>query len=244
VRMFLGAFGIECCQVSMESDCDDEALRNAVWAGEKGCGEWTPTPPSGDGWMLSDIFDTEDGPYALFIRRKPPEPKKSRRERYAAPAPSASPTADQLAAAHAAGRTQGLEEAAAAVEQHDRAGREWIPGSLWGQLSSEAASRIRALLAASPANQVEETAAYPSEMPPALRQVLSLMLWHTGPVAHVLRAGGADIKTRAEDEQAHVLHWLIQLALEHGDAWRDRASERVSEIRAAISASKESEKRE
>lgn len=79
VRMFLGAFGVECCQVSMESDCDDEALRDAVWAGEKGCSEWFPTQPEGEGWLLSDIFDTEDGPYALFIRRKPKEPKKSRR---------------------------------------------------------------------------------------------------------------------------------------------------------------------
>lgn len=88
VRMFLGAFGIELCQVSMESDCDDEALCEAVWAGEKGCGEWVPTPPEGEGWLLSDIFDTEDGPYALFIRRKPKELKKSRRERYAAAAPA------------------------------------------------------------------------------------------------------------------------------------------------------------
>ncbi len=84
VRMFLAAFGVECCTVSMESDCDDEALRDAVWAGEKGCGEWTPTPPDGEGWILSDIYDTEDGPSALFIRQKPKDPGMSRRERQAA----------------------------------------------------------------------------------------------------------------------------------------------------------------
>ncbi|KAK54849.1 hypothetical protein L576_1710 [Bordetella bronchiseptica OSU054] len=38
-----------------------------------------------------------------------------------------------------------LEAAAAAVENHQRAGRQWIPESLWGRLSGEAAARIRAL---------------------------------------------------------------------------------------------------
>lgn len=93
VRMFLGAFGIDLCQVSMESDCHDEALFDAVCAGEKGCGEWMPTTPEGEGWLLSDIFDTEDGPYAQFIRRKPKEPKKSRSEHLTSPTPSAAPVA-------------------------------------------------------------------------------------------------------------------------------------------------------
>ncbi|MEK7945762.1 hypothetical protein WKR98_13480 [Pigmentiphaga sp. YJ18] len=38
-----------------------------------------------------------------------------------------------------------LEEAAAAVEQHDRTGRSWVPDSLWGNITREAAGRIRAL---------------------------------------------------------------------------------------------------
>lgn len=38
-----------------------------------------------------------------------------------------------------------LEAAAKAVEQHDRRGRAWIPGSLWDTLAKEAAGRIRAL---------------------------------------------------------------------------------------------------
>lgn len=74
--------------------------------------------------------------------------------------------------------------------------------------------------------------AYPSEMTPALQEVLSLMLWNTGPIAHVLRDGGAEIKPKAEDEQAHVLHWLIQLALRHDEAWRSRAVARLNEIKA------------
>lgn len=42
-------------------------------------------------------------------------------------------------------RDAALDEAATAVEQHDRKGREWVPGSLWDQLTREAAGRIRAL---------------------------------------------------------------------------------------------------
>ena len=80
---------------------------------------------------------------------------------------------------------------------------------------------------------------YPEAMTPALSEVLSLMLWHTGNIARALRAGGVDIKTRAEDEQAHVLHWLIQLALDHGDAWWDRACDRLREIQEAVRAGKE-----
>jgi len=40
---------------------------------------------------------------------------------------------------------QALEAAATAISEHDRKGREWIPGSLWDQLSREAAVRIRNL---------------------------------------------------------------------------------------------------
>ncbi|GJG92883.1 hypothetical protein [Cupriavidus pauculus] len=82
VRGFLLAFGIECEAVRMETDCDDEALIEAVWEGAS-CAPWAPTPPDGDGWMLSDIYDTEDGPVALFIRKKPAEPHKTRRQRQA-----------------------------------------------------------------------------------------------------------------------------------------------------------------
>ncbi|SUW10769.1 Uncharacterised protein [Bordetella bronchiseptica] len=45
-------------------------------------------------------------------------------------------------------RNAALEEAAAAMDDHCRAGREWIPGSLWDALSREAGARIRALKAA------------------------------------------------------------------------------------------------
>ncbi|MFY2996277.1 hypothetical protein ACOTH8_23405 [Achromobacter xylosoxidans] len=65
----------------------------------------------------------------------------------------AAPQASALNAGYTRGRADGfdaghgaaLEKAAAALEDHRKAGREWVPGSLWDTLSREAAARIRAL---------------------------------------------------------------------------------------------------
>lgn len=42
-------------------------------------------------------------------------------------------------------RATALAEAADAVSAHDRAGREWVKGSLWGTLTNEAVARIKEL---------------------------------------------------------------------------------------------------
>jgi hypothetical protein len=67
VDKFLEAFGIETRFRSMESDLPDLHER---WCDEglDDCSEWTPTRPEGDGWLLLEIYDTEDGPYAMFGR--------------------------------------------------------------------------------------------------------------------------------------------------------------------------------
>lgn len=48
-------------------------------------------------------------------------------------------------AAWQAAYAQALEDAARAITDHQRAGREWVAESLWDTLSREAATRIRAL---------------------------------------------------------------------------------------------------
>lgn len=68
------------------------------------------------------------------------------------------------------------------------------------------------------------------EMTPAICEVLGLMLWHTTPLGQVLRSAGASIRPKAEDEQAHALLWLLNIALEHGDDWRKVASKRLDEM--------------
>jgi hypothetical protein len=64
---FLEAFGIETRFVGAESDSPDFAER-WIEEGLTDCSEWIPTPPEGEGWLLLEIYDTEDGPYAMFGR--------------------------------------------------------------------------------------------------------------------------------------------------------------------------------
>lgn len=83
---------------------------------------------------------------------------------------------------------------------------------------------------------------YPTEPTDALLEVLGLMLYTTTPIAHALRTAGTDIPKRCEEEQAYVLHWLIQLALQHGADWRARAGKSLDELRAASQADGENGK--
>lgn len=69
----LAVFGIEAAFVCMESDAPDEVTeRYFDTETDPSCADWTPTPPAGDGWALLEIYDTENGPYALFGRAMPP----------------------------------------------------------------------------------------------------------------------------------------------------------------------------
>lgn len=75
--LLLLAFKLETAFVGMESDCADEALVKAVHEGAS-CAAWTPTPPKGEGWVLLEIYPTEDGPYALFAREAKTMPPRRR----------------------------------------------------------------------------------------------------------------------------------------------------------------------
>lgn len=79
------------------------------------------------------------------------------------------------------------------------------------------------------------------------KQILGMICLQCGPIAHLLAKGGWTIKTRAEDEQAAVIHWLLNLYLEHGDNWREIAQAELNRISAKViseleMASKESKK--
>lgn len=71
---------------------------------------------------------------------------------------------------------------------------------------------------------------YPEKITPELQEVLGLMVFTTGPIAHAFRAAGEDIPHKAEAEQAFVLHWLTGLALRNGSAWRSIAAARIDEM--------------
>ena len=88
---------------------------------------------------------------------------------------------------------------------------------------------------------------FPREMTPEVKDVLSYMCFEASPIARAFHeAGRADIKCRAEDEQAFVLHWLLTLALEHGAEWRKHAGEiltpLIAEAKAARAAREEAAK--
>lgn len=61
----LALFGWEADYVSGDDLLDEKALDYDVRG-------WKPEPPAGDGWRLISVFDTEDGPYALFVRHQQP----------------------------------------------------------------------------------------------------------------------------------------------------------------------------
>ena len=41
-----------------------------------------------------------------------------------------------------------------------------------------------------------------------------------GAKAHVLRKLGHDIPKKAEEEQAYVINWMLEMYEKHGDTWR------------------------
>lgn len=80
---------------------------------------------------------------------------------------------------------------------------------------------------------------FPREATPEVLEVLRLMCFEAAPIAHAFRESGrAEIKTRAEDEQAFVLYWLLTFALEHGAEWRKRASDALAPVIAEAKAAR------
>lgn len=77
------------------------------------------------------------------------------------------------------------------------------------------------------------------EFPPLtseLASILGLMCFQCIPFAQALRAAGHTIKTRAEDEQAAVLHWMLGHYFRHGEDWRTAAAEDMERMKAAARA--------
>jgi hypothetical protein len=63
------------------------------------------------------------------------------------------------------------------------------------------------------------------ENSPDIKEVLGLMIFTTGPIAHALRNHGHVIPRRAEDEQVAVILWLLKMVQDHGPDWRKHAAE-------------------
>ena len=79
---------------------------------------------------------------------------------------------------------------------------------------------------------------YPSNMTPALADVLGSPHFRLHPITMALREVGIEIPARYEDERAAALHFLIPLALEHGVDWQRHAADRLLELRSRFETTK------
>ena len=87
------------------------------------------------------------------------------------------------------------------------------------------------------------TPEWPSGLTVELRQILGFMCFQLGEPAHVYRAAGefrdaagSELKPRAEDEQAFMLHKLVGLWFAHGDGWREAAKDDLKRARGKAAA--------
>ncbi len=197
-RKFLSAFGIESAFVGMEDDCNDEALLESVGDGGS-CAAWSPSTPSGDGWLLLAIYDTEEGPHALFARpAQAVEPTKRRRTAEAEPAP------------------YGLPEFWAEAKAKNLTMADILPGVV--KRLAEIEGTAPAVAGPTP----------PATMPPMnedLVEILGRPNFTCIRPAQAMRMGGFEIPSKAEHEQAHFIHFLLGKYFLHGSDWAKKSNE-------------------
>lgn len=75
-----------------------------------------------------------------------------------------------------------------------------------------------------------EKRSLPAELTDPVREALSMPNFRCGPIAWLFRKLGSPIPEKSEHEQAYVLHWALGLALEHGERWKQVASDQIQEM--------------
>ncbi|WP_234686419.1 hypothetical protein [Comamonas aquatica] len=165
----------------------------------------------------------------LYERHDEPVPLAECEVLYAS-AVHAAHTAPQAAVPQGVERWPSVEVLAASYE--DAFGSK-PTGNLYVNLSVLAlALQERCNLAATqPAVQGIDGREFPP-LTPELASILGLMCFQCISFAQALRAAGHTIKTRAEDEQAAVLHWMLGHYFRHGDDWRTAAAEDMKRMEA------------
>lgn len=86
-----------------------------------------------------------------------------------------------------------------------------------------------------PASEQQQAIFAIPDMDEHLLQILGRPNFWCSPIASALRHGGAEIRRKAEDEQAVVIHWLLTLYLQHGAKWWEVATAEIERVRAAQS---------
>lgn len=81
--------------------------------------------------------------------------------------------------------------------------------------------------------------AWPDKLTSELRAILGMMCFELGPIAHLYQRAGefvgadGDLKRRAEDEQAFMLHRMLGLWFALGDGWSDAMGRDLTRLVAA-----------
>ena len=71
---------------------------------------------------------------------------------------------------------------------------------------------------------------YPKELTPDLMSILGRVNFACREFAEALRADGVEIPTKSEAEQAHCIHWMLGIYLEHGSDWREEIGRELERI--------------
>jgi hypothetical protein len=71
---------------------------------------------------------------------------------------------------------------------------------------------------------------YPNEIDDDLLFILGRPNFACAGIATALRADGVEVPTKSEAEQAHVIHWLLKMRLDHPEDWRKRVGEELDRI--------------
>ncbi len=70
---------------------------------------------------------------------------------------------------------------------------------------------------------------------PEILFILSKTCLSCGPMAHVFQRAGYPIPTHAEEEQAHILLWMLARYQQHGIGWRAKADDELRSMLAVQS---------
>ncbi len=54
--------------VSLDSDAPESVANRYYDSNDPDCSYWEPSKPKGEDWFLGAIYDTEDGPVALWMK--------------------------------------------------------------------------------------------------------------------------------------------------------------------------------
>lgn len=67
-RPYFEQWGQEAKLVFLEHDAPSEVADRYFESGEADCSDWEPTKPEGECWVLGAIYDSEEGPVAIWMR--------------------------------------------------------------------------------------------------------------------------------------------------------------------------------